>query len=292
MKSSLRPVLTFAVIAFAFMISNTLWAEPLKVKLRPAQITNLKADLQVDLVKVLPKSIGEGEMVTFVGNVWNHDQGAAKNPAVLITVVGPPGVSIPVYRKEFNATFNKGQGFTVTYKFKVPKPGAYTCALIVDQANEIPESDNKNNAKDISFGVRSLCDLIVCISNGKRPPVGRKRAIDAVVYNIGNSSSKFSEEIKLSFYVEGHGVKAFTIPSLPKGGSHKVRRNHKWPTSGTKTITANISYTGKEINKNNNMVSGSYFVRLPHHNDYGGGQPVKCSTNSDFSNWEQCDSQY
>lgn len=292
MKPTLSPVLIFSVIAFTTMISNTLWAEPFKSLNRPVQVVIPKADLRIDDIKVTPNYIGEGSEVTFVSNVKNYGIGSANNPVSILTVTGPSGVNIPPYRKEFGVTFNKGQGFTLTRKFKVPKPGNYKCTLTVDPANMIAETNNGNNKKDLTFVVQPLPDLIVCISNGKRPPLGRKRAIDAVITNIGSIPSLMVEQIKLSFYVEGKGTKTYTFSSLQQGDSHKVTRDCKWSTSGTKTITANVTYAGKEIIKTNNAVSGSFFVRLPHHDKYSAAHKVKCSTNKNFNSWDQCNNQY
>ncbi len=292
MKHSLHPVLISTIVAFSIIISNTLWAQPFKVKKLPAKIVPIKADLQVGVIKVSPQNPGEGQMVTFEGNVMNYGVGVAKNPVAILTVAGPAGVNIPLFRKEFNVTLTKNQGVTLVKKFKVPKHGNYTCTLNLDPADMIAETNNNNNKKDLTFGVRARPDLIVCISNAKRPPVGGKRTIDAVIKNIGSIPSLHSDQIKLTFYVEGKGTKTYNTSYLQQGDSYKVTRKIKWSTSGTKTITAKITYAGEEICKTNNKVSGSYFVRLPHHDKYAAGPKVKCSDNKCFTSWNQCNNQY
>ena len=103
-------------------------------------------------------------------------------------------------------------------------------------------------------------------------------------------------ELKLRFYVEGKGTTYHDIPVLSSGSativSYKITRNHSWSTSGTKTITAEVLYNMDEINRHNNEVSGSYFVRLPHHDTYSAAPQVKCSTGTSFNSWEECDSRY
>lgn len=306
MKPLRCSVLMSIGIAFMLIISNALWAESSKRtkgsvqgqphlsikkdKVKP--VLPEKADLQVGVIKISPQSPGEMQMVKFEGNIMNYGVGPAQNPVAVLTVAGPAGVNIPLYKKEFNVTLNKNQGITLVKKFIVPKQGSYTCTFGLDPNNLIAETNNNNNIKTWTFGVHALPDLIVCISNGKRPPVFRKRDIHAVVKNIGNRHNDAVAGIKLEFYVEGKGTTTYDIPPLDPGGEHRITRNHKWSTSGTKTIRAKVIYTKNEINRNNNEVSGSYFVRLPHHDKYGYGPLVKCSTTKGFGSWEECDNQY
>ncbi|MCP4625133.1 MAG: hypothetical protein GY850_16640 [bacterium] len=151
----------------------------------------------------------------------------------------------------------------------------------------ISETNDNNNKKSWTFGVHALPDLIVCISNGKRPPVGRKREIRAVIKNIGNGNTDGIAGIKLRFHVEKKGAKVYNIPSLEPGASHSIKRNHSWGSSGTKTISAKIIYQKNETNSQNNEVRGSYFARLPHHDKYSTATQITCSTNETFSSWEQ-----
>ncbi len=311
MKRIIRPSTLATVFACIALIAVSSWAgAPRKVKPaippppnpRPAgtvgtlQPILLKADLQVGVISVTPQNPGEGQEVTFTGNVMNYGAGAAPKPAVTLTVAAPSGVTFPIFRQEFNVTLQKNQGITFVQKFRVPKQGNYTCKFTLDPAHMIAETDEGNNEKCSAFRVHALPDLIVCISNGKRPPVGGSRDIYAVVKNIGNAATNHLAELKLRFYVEGKGTTYHDIPVLSSGSatvvSYKVTRNHRWSTSGTKTITAEVVYNMDEINSHNNRVSGSYFVRLPHHDVYSAAPAVKCSTGASFNSWEQCDSQY
>ncbi len=295
-----RLTLIAAMVASIVMTNNLLWAQPQRAvddSIRqntriPGRMTNIdpkvqvKPDLQVGVVKVTPKYPGEGNIVTFEGNVMNYGDGLAKDPVVTLTVAGPPGTSFPVFRKQFNVTLKKNQGVTFVKKFKADKPGDYTCTFKLDPARMIAETDDNNNMKQLTFKADALPDLIVCISNGKRPPVGGKRDIHAVVKNIG--SGNCADYIKLRFYVEGKGTKTYDLLPINAGDSRKVTREAKWSTAGTKTITAKVIYPKSEIKKNNNEVSGSYFVRLPHHDKYSAAPAIKCSNNKTFSSWEQC----
>jgi subtilase family serine protease len=295
-----RLALIGAVVASIMMTYTPLWAQPLeaakdsiKQNTRiPGRMMNIdpkvkaKPDLQVGVVKVTPNHPGEGKLVTFEGNVMNYGEGAAKDPVVTLSVAGPAGVSFPVFREQFNVTLNKNQGVTFVKKFTAAKHGNYTCTFVLDPARMIPETDDNNNMKQLTFKADPLPDLIVCISNGKRPPVGGTRDIHAVVKNIGSGNS--ADYIKLQFYVEGKGTKTYDLLPINAGDSRKVTRTAKWSTAGTKTITAKAIYTKNESHKNNNKVQGSYFVRLPHHDKYSAAPAIKCSNNTTFSTWEQC----
>jgi hypothetical protein len=247
-------------------------------------------DLQVGVIKVSPEHPGEGQTVTFEGNIMNYGAGPAPNPVVILTVTGPSGVSFPLYRKQFNVTLGRNQGVTLVQKFKVPKFGTYSCTFTLDPARMIAETDDSNNMKKMSFDVDALPDLVVCISNGKRPPVGGEREIRAVVKNIGNGNS--ANYMKLQLYVEGKGTKTYELLPINAGDSRERTRKCKWSTSGTKTITAKVIYPNKESNKSNNQVQGSFFVRLPHHDKYSAAPKIKCSDNRTFNDWEQCNSMH
>ncbi|MGD9365517.1 MAG: CARDB domain-containing protein [Desulfobacteraceae bacterium] len=303
-------VLIVAVISFAVFSNHTLLAQTVKkpkgivnkagsfpsansqVKPLPAGTVNTAVkrkalpDLQVGVMKITPLHPGEGKTVTFEGNVMNYGLGSAQNPVVVLTVSGPAGTSFPIFRKQFNVTLGKNQGITLVEKFKVPKHGNYTCTFKLDPARMIAETNDTNNNKQLTFSVHPLPDLIVCISNGKRPPLNRKRDIHAVVKNIG--SGNCADYVKLRFYVEGKGTQTYDLLPINAGDSRKVTRRVKWSTAGTKTITAKVIYPKNESHKNNNEARGSYFVRLPHHDKYSAAPGVKCSNNKDYYNWEQC----
>lgn len=255
---------------------------------RPEVVKTLSLpDLQVGVVRIAPQHPGEGQTVTFEGNIMNYGDGVAENPVVILTLEGPPGVSMPFFRKQFNVSLGKNQGVTLVERFEVPRHGRYTGTFSLDPARMITETNDDNNVKTLSFDVESRPDLVVCISNGKRPPVGGSRDIKAVVKNVGNGNC--ADYVKLELYVEGKGTQSYELLPINSGDSREVTGNHAWGTSGTKTIRARVTYSKQESNTGNNMVQGSYFVRLPHHDTYSAAPQVKCSNNREFTSWEQCD---
>ena len=249
-------------------------------------------DLQVGVIKVTPQNPSEGQTVRFEGNVMNYGNGPAQNPVAFLNVKRPGGLPNKHYRQEMNVTLNRNQGVTFAANFKVPKAGNYKCEFSLDPADMIAELDNSNNRKNWTFGVHGSPDLIVCIDNDKRPPVGGKRNIRAVVKNIGSSNVSGNSTTTLRFYVKQKGSKTYTIPALAAGASHTINRRHAWGRSGTKKISAKISHNRNESNRSNNHVQGSYFVRLPHHDKYAVTQPVKCSTGETFRNWQEFEQRY
>ncbi len=249
-------------------------------------------DLQVGVIEITPQNPGEGQVVTFKGNVMNYGNAPAQNPVAVLRVKRPAGLPDKIFRQEMNVSLQKNQGITFVQNFRVPKQGNYTCQFSVDPADMIPETNNNNNKKDWTFGVHSLPDLVVCIDNAKRPPVGGKRDISAVVKNIGSGNSSGMADSKLRFYVEKKGTKTYDIPPLASGASHTIKRRHSWGLSGTKTISATVLYNRNESNSNNSEVQGSYFVRLPHHDKYSAAPKVKCSTGENFNSWEEFEQRY
>ncbi len=248
-----------------------------------------KPDLQVGSIKLIPQNPGERQTVKFEGKVTNYGENPVEKPVVTLKVKRSTGLTIRTFTKEFDITLVKNQGITYVKEFRAPRPGNYSVTFIADATNAVDEMNENNNEKDKTFVVRPLPDLIVCIDNGKRPPVGGKREIRMVITNIGNERTSINPAsgIQLRSYVEKKGVKMYDIPPLAKGESYTIKRDHRWGLAGTKTVSAKIIYPGDERNSRNNEVSGSYFVRLPHHDRYGIAPRVKCSTGETFGSWEK-----
>ena len=249
-----------------------------------------KPDLKVGVMGAMPIGsgvIGEGQRIIYKGEVVNSGETTVQNPTVKMILDRPGNEPTTQFTTELNATIGKNEKANFEKGFRVHKPGTYTVTLVLDPANSVDEMDETNNRRTRSFDVQPLPDLIVYISNSKRPPVGREREIRMVVKNIGNSSTSPYANASLRSYVKQKGVKLYDIPQLDPGETFTVKRNHKWGTAGTKRITAKISYSKHEIKSNNNEVQGSFFVRLPHHDTYGAPPSIKCSTGEKFSNWEE-----
>ncbi|MBT8276127.1 MAG: hypothetical protein KJO39_08290, partial [Bacteroidia bacterium] len=247
-----------------------------------------KPDLQVGVIKLLPQNPGERQNVKFEGYVMNYGENPVENPVVMLKIKRSTGTTIRTFTEELDITLLKNQGILYVKEFRAPRHGSYTATFILDAVNGVDEMNENNNEKNKTFIVRPLADLIVCISNAKRPPVGRSREIRMVVKNIGNFRTSINpvSGIKLRSYVEAKGVKMHDIPPLEPGESFTIKRNHKWGLAGTKTLTAKIIYPGDETNSRNNEVQSSFFVRLPHHDTYSAAYKVKCSTGQDVYNWD------
>jgi hypothetical protein len=248
-----------------------------------------KPDLQVGVIKLLPQNPGERQNMKFEGNIMNYGENPVEKPVVTLQIKRSTGAIIRTFTKEMDITLVKNQGITYVEDFRAPRHGSYIATFILDAVDAVDEMNENNNEKNKTFEVRPLPDLIVCISNGKRPPVGRSREIRMVVKNIGNFRTSINpvSGIKLRSYVEAKGVKMYDIPPLEPGETFTIKRNHRWGLSGTKTLTAKVIYPGDETNSNNNEVQGSFFVRLPHHDYYGLEKNIVCSTGETLRSWEE-----
>jgi hypothetical protein len=249
-----------------------------------------KPDLRVGMMGA--KAIGsgiiaEGQRILYIGEVVNSGETTVQNPTVKMMLDRPGNQPSSQITVELDATIVKNGKANFEKAFRVHKPGTYTVTLILDPEDALDEMDEMNNSRTRSFNVPPLPDLIVYISNGKRPPVGREREIRIVVKNIGSVATNSYGNWNLRSYVKQKGVKNYDIPPLAPGETHTIKRKHKWGTAGTKKVNARISTTHTELNADNNFVEGSFFVRLPHHDMYSGARPIKCSTGETFSNWEE-----
>lgn len=114
-----------------------------------------------------------------------------------------------------------------------------------------------------------VADLTVCVSNGKTPPIGGNRDIQARIVNNGPDV----RDLKLSFYVEGKGVQEHAIAFLGAGQTYTRTRNHSWSTVGTKTIKAMVFKPGY---KEQIIAEGAYRVRLAGTPSDSSGEGDKC----------------
>jgi len=249
----------------------------------------LKPDLESGTMKVSPRDsgvIGENQRVVYTAEIKNTGEVPIQNPTVKMILDRPGNEPTTEITKTMDVTIGKNQKATFNKGFRIDKPGTYEVTLVLDPNDAIDEIDENNNSTTWSFNASPLPDLIVYIDNAKRPPVGREREIRIVVKNIGSAETNAYGNWKLRSYVKQKGVKIYDIPPLAPGETYTIKRNHKWGTSGTKKINAGISSTRTEINADNNFVESSFFVRLPHHDQYTAAPKVKCSTGETFYSWE------
>ncbi len=203
----------------------------------------------------------------FEGTIWNHGQVEVINPRVKLQVHGPDGFKAPVFYTTIQGVIKPNKRLFFRSQYIVPnlkERGSYNFIITVDPHNVIKESNEGNNRIEFSFEFYPKSDLVVCTSNNKRPRVGYKTQVHAIVKNVGY---KQSAPCKLRFYIEKKGANEYEIPALAPGKSFTITREVKWGLKGTKTISAIIDYDRriKEYRKDNNRVVSSYFVRLPHH---------------------------
>ncbi|MEN8153486.1 MAG: CARDB domain-containing protein [Acidobacteriota bacterium] len=226
-------------------------------------------DLVIDSITRSPKHPVMGETFTFKFSVFNMGNGTADASVAKISIKGPNTAffkKLPVrILNGHSLPFNPMPDSTwLSEEFKFSKWGIYKFTVRLDVDKNVTESDENNNEKFILVDVSPVPDLIVCISNNKRPGVGKKTSIHATVKNVGEFQSA---PCKLRFYVEKKGTNEYDIPVLHPGKTHKITREERWGLAGTRTISAIIDYYKKirEFREDNNRAQSSYFVRLPHH---------------------------
>jgi hypothetical protein len=244
----------------------------------------IKPDLNPQLSSITPLTRWRQK---FEMNIWNRGTKVVQNPTIKIEIDRPGNQPTTNFTTTFNETININERKLFSKGLKMREPGNYTITTILDPNDLIDEADETNNSHTISLDVPPVPELIVYISNGKRPPVGREREIRIVVKNVGTGETHPNTSFQIRSYVKQKGVKHYDIPQLDPGETFTIKRKHKWGLSGTKSLNAKILYAGREMDAENNFVESSFFVRLPHHDTYSAAPKIKCSNGETFSNWEE-----
>ncbi len=243
----------------------------------------IKPDLNPQLSSITPLTRWRQK---FEMNIWNRGTKVVQNPTIKIEIDRPGNQPTTNFTTTFNETININERKLFSKGIKMREPGNYTITTILDPNDLIDEADETNNSHTISLDVPPIPELIVYISNGKRPPVGREREIRIVVKNIGTGETHPNTSFQIRSYVKQKGVKHYDIPQLDPGETFTIKRKHKWGLSGTKSLNAKILYAAREMDAENNFVESSFFVRLPHHGTYSAAPPIKCSNGETYSSWD------
>ncbi len=245
-----------------------------------------KPDLNPQLSSITPLTRWRKKFEMAINNIGTK---VVQNPIIKIEIDRPGNLPTSNFTTTLNETIDINERVLFSKAIKMREAGNYTITTILDPNDLIDEVDETNNSHTISLDVPPVPELIVYISNGKRPPVGREREIRIVVKNVGTGKTHPNADFQIRSYVKQKGVKHYDIPQLDPGETFTIKRKHKWGLSGTKRLNAKILYAGREMDADNNFVEGSFFVRLPHHDKYTTDPPIKCSTGETFtssSSWE------
>ncbi|MBT8274775.1 MAG: hypothetical protein KJO39_01390 [Bacteroidia bacterium] len=243
----------------------------------------IKPDLNPQLSSITPLTRWRKRFEITISNIGTK---VVQNPTIKIEIDRPGNLPTSNFTTTLNETIDINERVPFSKGIKMREPGNYTITTILDPNDLIDEVDETNNSHTISLDVPPVPELIVYISNGKRPPVGREREIRIVVKNVGTGETHPNASFQIRSYVKQKGVKHYDIPQLDMGETFTIKRKHKWGLSGTKSLNAKILYVGLEMDANNNFVESSFFVRLPHHDRYSLAPKVKCSTGETFRNWD------
>jgi hypothetical protein len=114
--------------------------------------------------------------------------------------------------------------------------------------------------------------LLLCVSNGKNPPVYGDRDIHAWVTNRGQSAIS---GLKLSSWVTGKETRTYDVPPLAPNQTWKKTRNESWSSPGNKMITLRCAFVPD--GQGQIVVDGKYKVSALGAPTSSAGQNVKCS---------------
>ena len=184
---------------------------------------------------------------------------------VKISITGPPDFQAKNVIREVTNNIPAGDAAYVEVKYIPKKMGLYKHRFWADAGipQQVAESNENNNYTYSMIQVAGLPDLAVCMSQGKRAPVGGKRAINVWVTNRGE---KDSSKCWLEFSVgASKGTTHHLIPVLIPGGIYKVTRHHRWSSAGEKKMFAYIDEK-KEVRESverNNRLTTRYYIYLP-----------------------------
>jgi parallel beta-helix repeat protein len=148
-----------------------------------------------------------------------------------------------------------GGSIAVTAEWKGITPGNHTLTVVTDIYSDVIESNESNNALEVSLPYVEFPDLVVENLTFSSPIIaGTPVTITATVKNIGagNLSQSF---VSLSFYVDGRQITTSRVYTGLRAGE-EVNISTGWiAVQGMHEIRAFVDSTGSipELNESNNM---------------------------------------
>ena len=151
-----------------------------------------KPDLNPQLSSITPLTRWRKRFEMAINNIGTK---VVQNPTIKIEIDRPGNLPTSNFTTTLNETIDINERVLFSKAIKMREPGNYKITTILDPNDLIDEVEETNNSHTISLDVPPVPELIVYISNGKRPPVGRERDSYSCEerWNRGNSSQcKFS----------------------------------------------------------------------------------------------------
>jgi len=154
-------------------------------------------DLTVQEITWSPQNPSLGETVTFTTTIQNQGNGTSNAGYIYFYL---DGLVTPLTYKTFT-TINAGSTTTVSFTW-IAQAGSHSFKAVVDKDNSIPESDETNNEKTVTYSATLLSDLIVqdITSSPTNPSIGDLVTFTTIIKNQGSGSSSNS---RVYFYLDG-----------------------------------------------------------------------------------------
>lgn len=121
-----------------------------------------RPDLRVTSIQYQPRNPERGELVQFSFDVRNQDTGRAAQSRLSIEIDGDKQTELVVPELE------PGDTHTATWQRRFLRVGRHELTATADVGNDVPESDENNNALSITFSI-SESSTVVCFTNDDCP---------------------------------------------------------------------------------------------------------------------------
>ena len=215
------------------------------------------SDLVVENIKWTPESSSIGDSITFTTTIKNQGNGSSSNGNVHFYFDD----STTQYTYKPINGITAGSLTTVSFIWKA-QPDFHTLTAIIDKNNNIDESNELNNEKNVTFSIVSLPDLIV--QNITWTP-GSCTIGDTVTFTatIKNQGTQKSENSIINFYFDGSNT-VYTHQILPEISAGSIKKvTFTWiAQKGSHTIKAVVDKDNAvtEINEKNNEKTITFSV--------------------------------
>lgn len=169
------------------------------------------SDLIVQSITWAPEHPSIGDTVTFTVTIKNQGNGDAASSKVYYFVDESQQGYDSVY------SLNAGETTTETFTWTAEE-GAHTIRAVSDYTNVVPESDESNNEKTITYSATALPDLIIqsIDMTPEKPEVGDSVTFTVTVINQGTGDAGSS---KVYYFIDNNQQDYDTVYALSAGST-------------------------------------------------------------------------
>lgn len=208
-------------------------------------------DLVIESITWSPTNPSIGDTVTFTVTIKNRDTGRGGTSRVYLYIDGSSKGYQEVQEIDANGTI------TETFSWKA-QAGSHDIKAVIDKENWIPETDENNNDKNLTFTATLLPDLIIetITWSPENPSIGDTVTFTVKVRNQGGGSASSS---RVYFYIDGSSKGYQEIPEIDAGTT--VTGNFNWKAeAGSHAVKAIVDKDNwiPESDENNNQTTVNY----------------------------------